>query len=283
MTDTAQAQALAHVRRIVDQSGTSFRWSMKVLPPEQREAMYAVYAFCREVDDVVDEPGDRDAKERALAAWRAEIDAIYDGAPTRPTGRALAAATQKYALPKAAFLDVIDGMAMDLSGAMRAPSEADLHKYCDRVAGAVGRLSLPIFGGAGEKAEALATALGEALQYTNILRDLGEDMRLGRLYLPRERLIAHGIDSDDPATVLAHPNIGAVCTELVQHARERFAESAALIAQGDAKRLKPCRVMMAVYQRILEGLVARGWSEPTAPFRLSKPAKAWIALRHGIF
>jgi len=283
MTGRTPTEALAHVRRIVEQSGTSFRWSMKVLPPEPREAMYAVYAFCREVDDVVDEPGDREEKERALAAWRTEIDAIYDGVPTRPTGRALAAAMQKYALPKAAFLDVIDGMAMDLSGEMRAPSEADLHKYCDRVAGAVGRLSLPIFGGAGEKAEALATALGEALQYTNILRDLGEDMRLGRLYLPRERLIAHGIDSDDPATVLAHPNIGAVCTELVQHARQRFAESAALIAQGDAKRLKPCRVMIAVYQRILDGLEARGWSEPTAPLRLSKPAKAWIALRHGIF
>lgn len=283
MTDTIEAQALAHTRRIVDRSGTSFRWSMKVLPPEQRDAMYAVYAFCREVDDVVDEPGDREAKERALAAWRAEIDAVFDGSPTRPTGRALAAAMRKYALPKAAFLDVIDGMAMDLSGAMRAPSEADLHKYCDRVAGAVGRLSLPIFGGAGENAPALATALGEALQYTNMLRDLGEDMRLGRLYLPRERLVAHGIDSDDPATVLAHPNIGAVCDELAQHARQRFAESAALIAQGDRRRLKPCRVMMAVYQRILDGLVARGWSDPTAPFRLSKPTKAWIALRYGIF
>jgi squalene synthase HpnD len=283
MTDTIEAQALAHARRIVDRSGTSFRWSMKVLPPEQRDAMYAVYAFCREVDDVVDEPGDREAKERALAAWRAEIDAVVDGSPTRPTGRALAAAMRKYVLPKAAFLDVIDGMAMDLSGAMRAPSEADLHKYCDRVAGAVGRLSLPIFGGAGENAPALATALGEALQYTNMLRDLGEDMRLGRLYLPRERLVAHGIDSDDPATVLAHPNIGAVCDELAQHARQRFAESAALIAQGDRRRLKPCRVMMAVYQRILDGLVARGWSDPTAPFRLSKPTKAWIALRYGIF
>ncbi len=283
MTYTIEAQALAHARRIVDRSGTSFRWSMKVLPPEQRDAMYAVYAFCREVDDVVDEPGDREAKERALAAWRAEIDAVVDGSPTRPTGRALAAAMRKYVLPKAAFLDVIDGMAMDLSGAMRAPSEADLHKYCDRVAGAVGRLSLPIFGGAGENAPALATALGEALQYTNMLRDLGEDMRLGRLYLPRERLVAHGIDSDDPATVLAHPNIGAVCDELAQHARQRFAESAALIAQGDRRRLKPCRVMMAVYQRILDGLVARGWSDPTAPFRLSKPTKAWIALRYGIF
>ncbi len=283
MTDTEQAKALTHVRQIVDQSGTSFRWSMKVLPPDQREAMYALYAFCREVDDVVDEPGDRDAKEQALTAWRAEIDAVYDGAPSRPTGWALTDALRHYDLPKSAFLDVIDGMAMDLSGTMRAPSEADLHRYCDRVAGAVGRLSLPIFGGAGDNAEALATALGEALQYTNILRDLGEDMQLRRLYLPRERLIAHGIESDDPATVLAHPNIGAVCAELAQHALQRFAESAALIAQGDRRRLKPCRVMMAVYRRILDGLEARGWDDPTAPFRLSKPTKAWIALRHGIF
>lgn len=283
MTTETLAAAHAHVRQIVDRSGTSFRWSMKVLPPDQRQAMYAVYAFCREVDDVVDEPGDVTAKADALGAWRSEIEAVYGGSPAQPTGRALADAVETFALPKSAFLDVIDGMAMDLDGVMRGPSEADLHHYCARVAGAVGRLSLPIFGGAGDNADALATALGEALQYTNILRDLGEDMRLDRLYLPRERLVAHGIESDDPATVLAHPNIGAVCTELAQHARQRFAESAALIAQGDARRLKPCRVMMVVYQRILAGLEARGWENPTAPFRLSKPTKAWIALRHGIF
>ena len=253
-----------------------------MLPPDKRQAMYAVYAFCREVDDVVDEPGDVTAKADALRAWRAEIEAVYGGSPALPTGLALADAVKTFALPKAAFLDVIDGMTMDLDGVMRAPSEDDLHRYCDRVAGAVGRLSLPIFGGAGDNAHALAAALGEALQYTNILRDLGEDMRLNRLYLPREHLVAHGIESDDPATVLAHPNIGAVCEELAQHARQRFGESAALIAQGDVKRLKSCRVMMAVYQRILDGLVARGWGNPTAPFHLSKPTKAWIALRHGI-
>jgi phytoene synthase len=256
---------------------------MKVLPPNKRRAMYAVYAFCREVDDVVDEPGDPRAKERELEAWRGEVEALYHGAPTRPTGQALADAVQEYALPKDAFLAVIDGMAMDLSGMMRAPSEADLQLYCDRVAGAVGRLSLPVFGGAGNNVAALATALGEALQYTNILRDLGEDLRLGRLYLPRERLMAHGIETDDPATVLAHPNIGAVCGEIAHAARARFAESAVLIAQGDTKSLKPCRVMMAVYQRLLAGLEDRGWDNPTAPFRLSKPTKVWIALRYGIF
>lgn len=283
MTHDTLAAVHAHVRQIVDRSGTSFRWSMKVLPPDKRQAMYAVYAFCREVDDIVDEPGNVTAKADALRAWRAEVDAIYGGSPALPTGQALADPVKTFALPKAAFLDVIDGMTMDLEGVMRAPSEADLHRYCDRVAGAVGRLSLPIFGGAGDNADALAAALGEALQYTNILRDLGEDMQLNRLYLPRERLVAHGIKSDDPARVLAHRNIGAVCEEFAQYARQRFGESAALIAQGDAKRLKPCRVMMAVYQRILDGLEARGWGNPTAPFRLSRPTKAWIALRHGIF
>lgn len=277
------ALARAHVRQVVDRSGTSFRWSMKALPPDQRQAIYAVYAFCREVDDVVDEPGEVKAKADALAAWRAEIEAVYGGSPALSTGLAIADSLKTFALPKAAFLDVIDGMKMDLDGVMRAPSEADLYRYCDRVAGAVGRLSLSIFGSTGDKAHSLAAALGEALQYTNILRDLGEDMRLNRLYLPRENLVKHGIESDDPAIVLAHPNIGAVCDELARHARQRFGESTALIAQGDTKRLKSCRVMIAVYQRILDGLEARGWGNPTAPFHLSKPTKAWIALRYGIF
>ena len=276
------ASARAHVRQIVDRSGTSFRWSMKVLPSDQRQAMYAVYAFCREVDDIVDEPGDVKAKADALAAWRAEIEAVYDGSPALSTGLALADSLKTYALPKAAFLDVIDGMTMDLNGVMRAPSEADLSRYCDRVAGAVGRLSLSIFGNTGDKANSLAAALGEALQYTNILRDLGEDMRLNRLYLPRENLLKHGIESNDPTIVLAHPNVGAVCDELARYARERFGESTALIAQGDIKQLKSCRVMIAVYQRILDGLEARGWGNPTAPFHLSKPTKAWIAIRYWI-
>ncbi len=272
----------AHVQEIVDRSGTSFRWSMKILPPEKRQAMYAVYAFCREVDDVADEPGDPARKEAELDAWRAEIAALYAGTPTRPTTRALAEALGHFDLPQEAFLAVIDGMAMDLKGEMRAPDAATLHLYCDRVAGAVGRLSLPIFGGASRFENELARALGEALQLTNILRDLGEDARLGRLYLPRERLRAHGIETDDPGAVLAHPNVGAVCRELATAARRRYADSAALIARGDATLLRPCRVMMAVYRRILDGLERRGWDDPGAPYDLPRTTKLWIALRHGL-
>jgi len=271
-----------HVRAVVDGSGTSFGWTMRVLPEEQRRAMYAIYAFCREVDDIADEPGDAVTKVNALAAWRTEIDAVYAGSARRPTAVALAAALHRFALPKDAFEAVIDGMAMDLQGVMRAPSEATLQQYCARVAGAVGRLSLAVFGGADGIAEPLATALGEALQLTNILRDLGEDARLDRLYLPRERLRAHGIESDDPAAVLAHPNIGAVCNEIAERARQRFAESSALVARGDAKRLKPCRMMIAVYGRVLDGLERRGWHDPTAPYHLPRRTKLWLALRYGI-
>jgi squalene synthase HpnD len=284
MTGTAaHPAAQAHVEAVVDQSGTSFRWSMKLLPETKRQAMYAVYAFCREVDDIADEPGARERKERELDAWRDEIAALYDGRPSRPTTNALADAMQHFRLPQEAFLAVIEGMAMDLRGEMRAPSEDDLRLYCDRVAGAVGRLSLPIFGGAGGFEDDLARALGEALQLTNILRDLGEDARLGRLYLPRERLRAHGIEGDDPSAVLAHPNVAAVCAEMAQTARDRFAESAALIARGDRALLRPCRVMMAVYRRILDGLERRGWGDPAAPYELPKSTKLWLALRHGLF
>jgi squalene synthase HpnD len=280
---TDLAGARAHVRAVVDGSGTSFGWTMRVLPEKQRHAMYAIYAFCREVDDIADEPGEAATKVRELSAWRAEIDAVYGGSAQRPTAIALAEALGQFALPKDAFLAVIDGMAMDLHGDMRAPSEETLHLYCDRVAGAVGRLSLAVFGGAEGIAEPLAKALGEALQLTNILRDLGEDARLGRLYLPRERLRAHGIDSDDPVAVLAHPNVGAVCAELAQRARQRFAESSALVARGARRPLKPCRMMIAVYGSVLSGLERRGWRDPRAPFRLPRRTKLWLALRYGMF
>ncbi|MDA1059462.1 MAG: presqualene diphosphate synthase HpnD [Proteobacteria bacterium] len=271
-----------HVRGVVDRSGSSFGWSMRTLPPAQREAMYAVYAFCREVDDVADEPGDPVARAHELENWRTEIDAVYAGSPTRPTGVALAGAVRTFGLPKDAFGAIIDGMAMDLRGDMTAPTEAVLGQYCDRVAGAVGRLSLTIFGGADRVADELAHALGEALQFTNILRDLGEDAQLGRLYLPRERLRAHGIVSYDPATVLAHPNIGIVCAEVARLARQRFAESAALVARAES-RLKPVRMMIAVYEGILSGLERRGWDNPGAPYHMPRHTKLWIALRHGIF
>jgi phytoene synthase len=158
------AAARAHTRSVAERSGSSFFWGMRVLPRSRREAMYAIYAFCREVDDIADEPGTIEDKLAALAGWRTEIDRLFEGDPTRPTTRALLPPLAAYNLPKAEFLAVIDGMEMDAREAMVAPSLADFELYCRRVAGAVGCLSICAFGATGPAAEQLAVTLGEALQ-----------------------------------------------------------------------------------------------------------------------
>ena len=191
------AAARAHVREVTERSGTSFFWAMRLLEPARRDAMFAIYAFCREVDDIADEGGTAEAKRQGLAEWRREIDRLYAGAPTRPTTRALLRPVAAYGLLREDFLAVIDGMEMDALRDIRAPSLAELELYCARVAGAVGLLSVRAFGDRSETARKLALAEGKALQLTNILRDLAEDAGRGRLYLPRELLEKHGIAASD--------------------------------------------------------------------------------------
>ena len=186
-------------------SRSSFYAGMRVLPQAEREAMFAVYAFCRAVDDIADDI-DRDAADRtrALGAWRDDIAALFaGGAPGR--AELVADAARDFHLAEADFIAVIDGMAMDTAGDIRAPDAAMLDLYCDRVASAVGRLSVRIFGMTDPAATDLAHHLGRALQLTNILRDIDEDAAIGRLYLPREHLQAHGIDATDPLLVAADP------------------------------------------------------------------------------
>ncbi len=267
---------------LVRQSGTSFHWSMRILPKPRRDAMYAVYGFCRVVDDIVDNPGDREDQAQQLEEWRAEIGGLYAGKPGTAISRALLAPVRAYDLPRDAFLAVIDGMEMDLSGVMRGPSQSELETYCQRVAGAVGRLSLNIFGADEPEAPEIARCLGEALQLTNILRDLTDDAAMDRLYLPRESLRAHGIESVDPRDVLAHPALPRVCEDVAALAHRRFKESRALIARCNRRRLKPCTLMIEVYHRLLERLERRGWENLQQPVRVSRPEKLWIALRHGL-
>ena len=275
--------ALAHVRAVVDRSGTSFLYGMRILPPERRDAMYAVYAFCREIDDIADDEGDPADKLRRLDDWRRELDRLYAGSPTWPTSRALAGPVTRYRLPKAEFLELIAGMEMDGREAMCGPSQEALALYCRRVAGAVGLLSIRVFGAAGPAARRFALALAEALQLTNILRDLGEDAARGRLYLPAELLDKHGIAERDPAVVLAHRGIAAVCSDLALQASRRFAAADAALLECDRRRLRPALLMMGVYDRLLTRLERRGWDDPARPFRLSKPDKIWAALRYGLW
>jgi phytoene synthase len=276
---TATAADVAHVDGIVREAGTSFFWAMRLLPAERRRAIFAVYAFCREVDDVADADDEATVKAAALDDWRREIAALYSARPRRATSRALIGPVRDYDLERTDFEAVIDGMAMDAAGPIVAPVDADLERYCDRVAGAVGRLCVKIFGAVDEHGRDVAIHLGQALQLTNILRDLDEDAALGRLYLPREALERHHVPVADPASVLAHPALGAVCDELAERALAAFARAEAAMARCTPGSMRAARMMMEVYRLILLRLRARGWGQPRLPVRPSRARKLWVALR----
>jgi presqualene diphosphate synthase len=272
----------AHVLDVVRASGSSFYGAMRTLPKERRAAMFAIYAFCREIDDIADDPLPPAEKTAALAEWRSEIERVYAGNPRKPTGRALLQPIARYALRKADFIALIDGMEMDAAESFHGPSMDTLTLYCERVAGAVGMLSVRVFGEPGDAGTRLAWALGQALQLTNILRDVKEDSERDRLYLPAELLTGHGIATRETAAVLAHPALSAVCEDLAVLARQRFDEAIAAMAQCDRRKIRPAVVMMHVYRAVLDKLIRRGWRRLDEPVSVSKAAKLWIALRYGL-
>jgi phytoene synthase len=276
------ATGRAHAYAVVAASGTSFYWGMRLLPRAKRDAMYAIYTFCREVDDIADGPLPPAVKLAQLAAWRAEVGALFAGRASWPTTQALVDPVDRFDLPRAEFDAMIDGMEMDAGERMRAPALAELERYCRCVAGAVGLLSVRVFGALGPGPERGALALGEALQLTNILRDLVEDAARGRLYLPRELLERQGIAEREPERVLDHPALPAVCAALAGRARQRFEEADRRFAGSDRRRVRPALVMMQVYRRTLERLIARGWQRLDQPVRLAKPERLWLALRYGL-
>ena len=263
-------------------AGSSFYTAMRILPRPRREAMYAVYAFCRDVDDIADSDGPRDERLAALQRWRDDIDALFKDAPPASL-KYLAEPTRRFGLKRRDFHAVIDGMAMDVTGDIRAPDWATLDLYCDRVASAVGRLSVRIFGLEGPAGEELAHHLGRALQLTNILRDIDEDAAIGRLYLPREALQNAGIDPlAEPAAVLDHPALAQVCAEVAARAEAHFAAAGRVMDASPRFAVRAPRLMGAVYRQILRRLQARGWASPRAPVKVSKPRLIAAVLRYGI-
>lgn len=272
---------LDEVERLVREAGTSFYRGMRVLPPDRRQAMYAIYAFCRIVDDIADEEGTLPDKLRGLAEWRARIAGLYQGKADSPVTRVLLAAVERFQLREDDFAAVIDGMRMDAETVIVAPDLATLDLYCDRVAGAVGRLSVRAFGDSSEEADKVAHFLGRALQLTNILRDLKEDADRGRLYLPAEYLDRAGVPRDATAA-LASPALPAVCGMLAADARGHFRDARAHMANCDPAAMKPARLMGETYAAILTCLEQSGWRDPSIRVSLPLWRKLWLLVSYGL-
>jgi phytoene synthase len=265
---------------------TSFYYSFLVLPDAQRRAIVTVWDFCRAVDDAVDEIGEgtgpltpalRSRAASALAMWRGEVRAAFEGgAPGTPQGRALAVEVQAFGLPRRPFEDLIDGVEMDLDHA-RYASFDELREYCWRVASTVGRMCLPIFGARDPGADDYAVQLGLALQLTNIIRDVGTDLRNGRIYLPQDEMARFEVTEAD----LARPAVSEPVRRLLAfqgaRARQHYARARAALPAADIRRLVAAEIMGAIYFALLEDIEASGYDVLGAPRRLSRRRKAAIA------
>ena len=261
---------------------SSFYLAMRILPPEQRQAMYAVYAFCRAVDDIADDEGPQDARLAMLDRWRSDIARLYAGRGASDLTQSLAMPVVAFALRQEDFFAIIDGMEMDVRRDIRAPDWDAFDLYCDRVASAVGRLSVKIFGIDTDKGQVLSHHLGRALQMTNILRDLDEDAKRGRLYLPKEALAGAGIANGNIGEVLAHPRLGEACGAIVAEADRHFAQASAVMARCARRSVRSPRIMASVYGALLGELVKRGWAPPRPKVSPSKLQFLSAVLRYGV-
>jgi phytoene/squalene synthetase len=261
----------AVVRARVARAKSSFARGMRVLKGERRRALFAVYGFCRAVDDIADAAMPLAEKRRFLAAWRAKL-----AAPDCALSSELAWARGAFALPLAECEAMVAGMETDAEGRVRLADEAALDLYCRRVAGSVGALAVRIFGAPGS--EGWGLALGRTFQLVNILRDAEEDAARDRVYVPRSLLDAHGVATDDAAAIVAHPGFAACCAALAREAAAGFARAEATMPPQDARALKPARVMMWAYRRLLDRMVAQGFGAPRMRARLTRGEKVRMAL-----
>lgn len=264
-------------REVLRQSQSSFRFAFFLLPRDERDALSAVYAFCRAADDIADEAGATSPGER-LDAWRREIDRAFEGRPAHAIGRALGWAIDTFALPRAPFDDLIDGVVTDLT-VDRYQAPAELEEYCYRVASTVGLLCVRIFGLPAGVADDYAIELGKAFQITNILRDIGEDAGRGRIYLPLEDLALVGCTEESILEGRQTPELGRLVELEVARARWLYARAEALRPADDEmlRRLKPAEAMRAVYVALLERVALAGGAVIHQPVRVSKVGRAWRA------
>jgi 15-cis-phytoene synthase len=258
------------------QSGSSFAPSFRILPTQRRQAITAVYAFCREVDDIVDEGVDPGVARMKLAWWRVEVAAVYEGTPQHPVARALKEVVGEFALPREHFEAIIDGMMMDLEQ-NRYLDFATLERYCHRVAGVVGLLSAEIFGYTDPATRTYAHELGIAFQLTNIIRDVGEDARRGRIYLPQDELQRFGVSTADILARKYTPAFEALMAFQVDRARAYHAKALATLPARDRRSQRPGLVMAAIYRALLDEIERDRYRVLDRRTHLTPLAKAWIA------
>ncbi|HWK09347.1 MAG TPA: presqualene diphosphate synthase HpnD [Vicinamibacterales bacterium] len=263
---------------------TNFYYSFLVLPARKRDAIVAVWDFCRAVDDAVDEAATEEEAASQVAEWRAELERCFDGArPSTRQGAALQPWIREFHLPRSAFDALIEGVEMDLR-MRRYETFADLYEYCIRVASAVGLMCVEIFGYRNPATRQYAVDLGVALQLTNILRDIPSDLARGRLYVPLEDLARHGCTEDDLRREAEHHGHGVRSSEVkrllafeAQRARDYYARAEAVLPSEDARRMVAARIMAAIYRAILVRIEAADYDVFSSVIRIPRPRRAAIA------
>jgi phytoene synthase len=259
-------------------SGSSFYYSFLYLPAERRRAIIALYAFCREVDDAVDEPGDAQLAAAKLAWWRSELANLFAGRPQHPVTKALAPHTQSYSISLEKLSEIVDGMEMDLTQTRYLDWPA-LERYCYRVAGAVGILAAGIFGYRDARTLDYAKDLGIAFQLTNIIRDVGEDARKNRIYLPMEDLKRFGLPAAEILKLKETPGFKALMQFEAERARGYYARALAALPGADRRAQRPGLIMAAIYRALLTELERDGFPVLTHRVSLTPLRKFWIAWR----
>jgi phytoene synthase len=259
-------------------SGSSFYYSFRFLTPERRRAITAVYAFCREVDDVVDETHDPEIAARQLDWWRGEVENIYSGTPEHPVGQALKPVTENFRLPQEQFLEIIDGMQMDLEQARYADFKA-LQLYCYRVASVVGLIAAEIFGYTDRQTLKYAHDLGIAFQLTNIIRDVGEDARRGRIYLPMAELEQFNVPAKDILEARDSENFQRLMAFQIERAQKYYDQALALLPKVDRKSQRAGLIMAAIYRETLREVQADGCKVLSQRISLTPLRKLWLAVK----
>jgi len=258
------------------QSGSSFYYSFMFLPPERRRAITALYAFCREVDDAVDEPADPQVARAKLEWWRREVAQLYAGNAQHPVTKALVPAIGPFNIQQQQLGAIMDGMEMDLAQT-RYPDFESLRTYCHRVAGVVGVLAASIFGYRNSRTLEYAENLGLAFQLTNIIRDVGEDARKGRIYLPADEMQRFGVSAAQILDAQHTEGFSRLIEFQAQRVKSCYAEALAALPAEDRRAQRPGLVMAAIYRTLLEELRRDGYQVLTRRTALTPIRKLWIA------